>query len=516
MSNKMESTGKTVDEAIREALLRMGLRREEVSVTVIQEARGGFLGVGRRAAVVQVEKKSERRRNDRNDRGGRGRRSEGGRGGERNEARGGRGRRDNENRQDGDSRRGGNARSDGRRSDGEGSERGSRRRGSRGGRGRGGDRPNEGGQTIQADRANNDNRRREQSRDDGRSRQDVAPAAVTENRADGEQSSEGSSRRRRRPRRRRKPGAEVDADAPIETNTPVETTSNDHVQANVESPAAPESPKPQVEEQQSRPVLEAPESPRPESPAPEREDRPESPAPAAATVGGTQINDVIAIQRATPFTGEDAGNQAELLQRVATGLMIKSGFPSRVQVTEGDYHAVKMVVDDRTAGVLLGRHGAAVDAIEYLVEKMASNAAGDRVRMNLDCNNFRLRREGSLEQKAENAAAEVRNTGNPVSMEPAGGRERRIVHLVIEEEEGLATYTEIGEYGKFVVVCLPDQVPSDDAPAPTEETPVVAEAAVETPESDEETKVIEADAAPMVEESPEETAEADETERPQD
>ncbi len=53
-----ESTGRTVDEAVREALLRMGLRREEVEVTVIQEARGGILGLGKRQAVVRVVKKS--------------------------------------------------------------------------------------------------------------------------------------------------------------------------------------------------------------------------------------------------------------------------------------------------------------------------------------------------------------------------------------------------------------------------------------------------------------------------
>ena len=75
MSNSMKSTGKTVDEAVREALLRMGLRREEVSVTVLQESRGGFLGMGRREAVVEVAKKSDRDSSRRRG-GGRGRSSD--------------------------------------------------------------------------------------------------------------------------------------------------------------------------------------------------------------------------------------------------------------------------------------------------------------------------------------------------------------------------------------------------------------------------------------------------------
>jgi hypothetical protein len=106
-----------------------------------------------------------------------------------------------------------------------------------------------------------------------------------------------------------------------------------------------------------------------------------------------------------------------------------------------------------------------VDAVEYLVEKVASHAAGDRVKMNLDINNYRLRRHDSLEQRARNAAAEARNTGEPVAMDPMHGRERRIVHLEIEEMDDLVTYTTDGPEGKFVVICRPDQVPGDQEPS---------------------------------------------------
>lgn len=59
-----------------------------------------------------------------------------------------------------------------------------------------------------------------------------------------------------------------------------------------------------------------------------------------------------------------------------------------------------------------------------------------------------------------NAAAEARNTGEPVAMAPMHPRERRLVHLEIETLDDLVTYTAEGEDGKYVVICREDQVPA--------------------------------------------------------
>jgi predicted RNA-binding protein Jag len=59
MSNKIETRGKTVKDAVSEALLQLGARRDEVDVTILQEPKSGFLGIlGNRQAKVLVEKKS--------------------------------------------------------------------------------------------------------------------------------------------------------------------------------------------------------------------------------------------------------------------------------------------------------------------------------------------------------------------------------------------------------------------------------------------------------------------------
>jgi len=71
MNEKIETQGKTVDEAVNEALLRLGARRDEVDVTVLDEPKGGFLGLlGGRPAKVEVTRKRSHRRGQRRSQGG--------------------------------------------------------------------------------------------------------------------------------------------------------------------------------------------------------------------------------------------------------------------------------------------------------------------------------------------------------------------------------------------------------------------------------------------------------------
>jgi spoIIIJ-associated protein len=513
MSDTMKSTGKTVDEAVREALLRMGLRREEVSVTVLQESRGGFLGMGRREAVVEVAKKSDRDSSRRRG-GGRGRSSEQADGG-------GDGRRGRSQRAEASDRRRSRRQDDG--------DSGDRRRGRR----RDQDKDKDGGE----------NRRDARQGDDDRN----AAAAK-----DGEDGSTRKRRRRRRPRRR-KSGAEVDQTVNAQSNdqqTDDQQTSGDqgrgdqsrggrgrNDQDRNDAPAAAAKPDDGGRGEQrpasrtagdreptsNEPAAAEANEPRQET---RQESRPDRQSDEAAQGGGRDdqsspavATDVVAINRVQPFGSADAGDQLALLERAATSLMVKSGFQTRVSVQEGDYHKVKMVVDDRSAGVLIGRQGSTVDAVEHLVERIATRTVGERVKLNLDINNYRLRREDGLLGRTRRAINEARETGEPVHMDPAGGRERRIVHLEVVDDEDLVTYTEMDEDGKHVVICRPEQVPDEyrdpevhgPAPERTEETAAAPETADESEGDDESGGEIEVDVK-LVATSPTESAPVDEPE----
>ena len=141
---------------------------------------------------------------------------------------------------------------------------------------------------------------------------------------------------------------------------------------------------------------------------------------------------------------------------------------------EGDYHQVRITTDDNSAGVLIGRHGATVDALEHLVERMASQAAGERVNMNLDVNNYRRRREENLVLRVQEIMEKVAKTGREMHMEPLCARERRIVHLEVVKTPGLRTFTLANASGKHVVVAKGDPEAEEEKkePAATEEMPV--------------------------------------------
>jgi predicted RNA-binding protein Jag len=456
MSNTIESKGRSVEEAISEALLRTGWRRDEVDVTVLEQPKGGLFGLfGGKPAKVRVERKSgggERR--------GRGGRDDGRldaprgdqRGGGRDRNRDQRGGRATENRgqeKRGPENRGAEVRTDKRGGEGRpeasrGEARGDGRSDGRGGEARGGrDRDQRGG--------------RGRDRDRDRPRQEpiaTSPAASAEQTVDrtptGEDGGRSSSRRRRR-----RPTHQRD-------NMPVETRGAEETPA-VFTEAVNDAPR-TVE-----PVEAAPAPVAPEAPATLFDNEPTR-GPAAAVVpeerrdevpgdtpGGLEVS-VSASERIKPYGRPATVPATELLQTVATDLMLHAGFPCRCEVREGEYDLVKLIVEDRSAHVLVGRYGAAVDALEHLVEKISSQVVGDRVRMNLDVNNFRRRREEHLVQVARNVVREVRETGEPIHLDPLCARERRIVHLQVMDIPGVATYTVQDENGKHVVVATEEYV----------------------------------------------------------
>jgi predicted RNA-binding protein Jag len=171
---------------------------------------------------------------------------------------------------------------------------------------------------------------------------------------------------------------------------------------------------------------------------------------------------IAATDYAKALTAVDEAGQPALLTELTTGMLARAGFPCECETIPGEYHAVKVSVDEDSAGMLIGRGGSTAEAVEHLVERMASNAAGDRVRMNLDINDYRIRREDGLRERAAEAIADVRATGEAYHMEPMDARERRVVHLLAEEMPDITTYTVIDSGGKHVVIARSDDDGQDD------------------------------------------------------
>jgi spoIIIJ-associated protein len=154
----------------------------------------------------------------------------------------------------------------------------------------------------------------------------------------------------------------------------------------------------------------------------------------------------------------------EALTELTDGMLARAGFPCQCETFPGEYRQIKVTTDDASAGMLIGRHGQAIDAVEHLVERMASNAIDARARINLDINNYRMHREESLAERVAEAAAAIKETGRPFHMEPMSARERRLVHMETAELGGLRTFTMDGSGGKHVVIAADEEVQAETQP----------------------------------------------------
>jgi spoIIIJ-associated protein len=128
------------------------------------------------------------------------------------------------------------------------------------------------------------------------------------------------------------------------------------------------------------------------------------------------------------------------------------GVEARIDVHEDD-ELVTATCFAADAGLLIGRHGQTIDAIQYLLNAI-SHRRGEEPRKEVvvDAAGYRERRRATLESLALRTAEQVRATGEPAELEPMTAVERKVVHLVLKEREGVETRSEGTEPNRFVVV----------------------------------------------------------------
>ena len=148
-----------------------------------------------------------------------------------------------------------------------------------------------------------------------------------------------------------------------------------------------------------------------------------------------------------PVEGE-AAVARELLERVVSTLDVDG----RVDVTEGDDEVVATVTGG-DLGVLIGRHGQMIDALQYLANAIAHRSVGDdRRRIVIDAAGYRARRSATLETLARRSAEQASATGHRVELEPMSAVERRLVHEALKDDPEVETASEGVEPNRYVVV----------------------------------------------------------------
>ena len=108
--------------------------------------------------------------------------------------------------------------------------------------------------------------------------------------------------------------------------------------------------------------------------------------------------------------------------------------------------------DDEDMGVLIGRHGQTLEALQEITRLVVSQRLGTRCRVMVDVEDYRKRRRSHILRRAREAARRVRKTGQPESLDPMTAFERKIVHDAIADLGGLDTASEGEEPNRRVVI----------------------------------------------------------------
>ena len=116
--------------------------------------------------------------------------------------------------------------------------------------------------------------------------------------------------------------------------------------------------------------------------------------------------------------------------------------------------ALSVNMEGEHMGILIGKRGQTLDALQYLANRVANKHQDGYVRVKLDTENYRERREETLKHLAKNMAHKVKRTRRPASLEPMNPYERRIIHSALQSDPYVTTHSEGDEPYRKVVVTL--------------------------------------------------------------
>ena len=152
-----------------------------------------------------------------------------------------------------------------------------------------------------------------------------------------------------------------------------------------------------------------------------------------------------------PETPVDESDLAAQLRALVTHVTAAIGLRCRVEIDESD-DTIKAVCSAGDLGLLIGRHGQTIDALQTLAAAILRQDEASRKQVIVDAAGYRERRRRTVEALALRSAEEALRSGEPVALEPMSSVERRLVHERLKDYGGVETASEGDEPNRYVVV----------------------------------------------------------------
>ena len=225
-------------------------------------------------------------------------------------------------------------------------------------------------------------------------------------------------------------------------NKPRKAESKPAETGKVIAPAAPAAPKPAEQRQNAQPVKAKTERPaKPERKEPKPETRKE---PKPETRKEPKIEKT--------YAPAEPGSMEERIETFIRGLLehMESDAIPHAFCKDEDSYGVDLVGEN--IGVLIGRRGETLDAIQHLANYSVNRGSQKRVRISVDAENYRLKREESLQRLAVKVAGKVTKFRRNITLEPMNAYERHVIHAALQEYPDVTTFSTGNEPNRRIVV----------------------------------------------------------------
>ena len=164
------------------------------------------------------------------------------------------------------------------------------------------------------------------------------------------------------------------------------------------------------------------------------------------------MQDPAAQAESRPLPTEEIDDaKAAAIKAFLAGLLEHMGNEAAVKVYLTEEGRYRVILEGQGMGALIGRRGETLDAIQQLTS-YAVNRTGNRVRIQLDAEGYREKREQSLQHLARKTAAKVAKSRRSFTLEPMNAYERHVIHTALQDFPGVSTYSTGVDPNRRVIV----------------------------------------------------------------
>jgi len=150
---------------------------------------------------------------------------------------------------------------------------------------------------------------------------------------------------------------------------------------------------------------------------------------------------------------ESEEERTEQVNSFLTGLFERMDIEASLEIAEEE-GSISVILTGKDPGALIGRRGETLDAIQHLTNYVVNRSVSGRVRINLDAENYRQRRNEALENLASRTASKVMKYRRNMTLDPMNAYERHVIHTALQEHEQVSTFSVGSEPNRRVVVAF--------------------------------------------------------------